>query len=185
MAMLGEKGLWRKIMPDMSLSIRGGGILPLGKYRNVQIFWQLAAICEKYDCTLDTPLGELPEEALNDILNGTNERLNLRTETLSTSNYFLTFDGLVKYIEMQQDDTATSAPRSGRGSFSRGLCVPNVAAPDSTARRSTSGSTARTSLNCRRWTSVSCATGLRTCTITSRPRSGKSRAKSSRKSAQG
>ncbi|MBR5171160.1 MAG: excinuclease ABC subunit UvrA [Muribaculaceae bacterium] len=112
-----------KIMPDMSLNIRNGGILPLGKYKNVQIFWQIQAICEKYGCTLDTPLGELPEEALNDILNGTNERLNLRTETLSTSNYFLTFDGLVKYIEMQQDDTATSAAQKWAGQFfSRAVC---------------------------------------------------------------
>ena len=112
-----------KIIPDMSLSIRGGGILPLGKYKNVQIFWQIQAICEKYGCTLDTPLEELPEEALNDILNGTNERLNLRTETLSTSNYFLTFDGLVKYIEMQQDDTATSAAQKWAGQFfSRAVC---------------------------------------------------------------
>ena len=112
-----------KIIPDMSLSIRGGGILPLGKYKNVQIFWQIQAICEKYGCTLDTPLEELPEEALNDILNGTNERLNLRTETLSTSNYFLTFDDLVKYIEMQQDDTATSAAQKWAGQFfSRAVC---------------------------------------------------------------
>ncbi len=112
-----------KIMPDMSLNIRNGGILPLGKYKNVQIFWQIQAICEKYGCTLDTPLRELPEEALNDILNGTNERLNLRTETLSTSNYFLTFDGLVKYIEMQQDDTATSAAQKWAGQFfSRAVC---------------------------------------------------------------
>ena len=112
-----------KIMPDMSLSIRGGGILPLGKYKNVQIFWQIQAICEKYGCTLDTPLGELPEEALSDILNGTNERLNLRTETLSTSNYFLSFDGLIKYIEMQQDDTATSAAQKWAGQFfSRAAC---------------------------------------------------------------
>ena len=112
-----------KIMPDMSLSIRAGGILPLGKYKNVQIFWQISAICEKYDCTLDTPLCELPEEALNDILNGTNERLNLRTETLSTSNYFLAFDGLVKYIEMQQDETATSAAQKWAGQFfSRTVC---------------------------------------------------------------
>ena len=112
-----------KIMPDMSLSIRAGSILPLGKYKNVQIFWQIQAICEKYGCTLDTPLGELPEEALNDILNGTNERLSLRTETLSTSNYFLTFDGLVKYIEMQQDDTATSAAQKWAGQFfSRAVC---------------------------------------------------------------
>ena len=112
-----------KIMPDMTLSIRNGGILPLGKYKNVQIFWQIQAICEKYGCTLDTPLGELPEEALSDILNGTNERLNLRTETLSTSNYFLSFDGLVKYIEMQQDDTATSAAQKWAGQFfSRATC---------------------------------------------------------------
>ena len=112
-----------KIMPDMTLNIRNGGILPLGKYKNVQIFWQISAICEKYGCTLDTPLNELPEEALNDILNGTNERLNLRTETLSTSNYFLTFDGLVKYIEMQQDDTATSAAQKWAGQFfSRAVC---------------------------------------------------------------
>ena len=112
-----------KIMPDMSLSIRNGGIVPLGKYKNVQIFWQISAICEKYGCTLDTPLDELPEEALSDILNGTNERLSLRTETLSTSNYFLTFDGLVKYIEMQQDDTATSAAQKWAGQFfSRAVC---------------------------------------------------------------
>ena len=112
-----------KIMPDMTQTIRGGGILPLGKYKNVQIFWQIQAICEKYGCSLDTPLGELPEEALNDILNGTNERLNLRTETLSTSNYFLTFDGLLKYIEMQQDDTATSAAQKWAGQFfSRAVC---------------------------------------------------------------
>ena len=112
-----------KIMPDMTLSIKGGGILPLGKYKNVQIFWQIAAICEKYGCTLDTPLNELPEEALDDILNGTDERLSLRTETMSTSNYFLTFDGLVKYIEMQQDDTATSAAQKWAGQFfSRAVC---------------------------------------------------------------
>ncbi|MBR5685595.1 MAG: excinuclease ABC subunit UvrA [Muribaculaceae bacterium] len=112
-----------KIMPDMSLSIRAGGILPLGKYKNVQIFWQISAICEKYGCTLDTPLCELPEEALSDILNGTNERLNLRTETMSTSNYFLTFDGLVKYIEMQQDETATSQAQKWAGQFfSRTVC---------------------------------------------------------------
>ena len=114
-----------KIMPDMTLSIRNGGILPLGKYKNVQIFWQISAICEKYGCTLDTPLNELPEEALNDILNGTNERLSLRTETLSTSNYFLTFDGLVKYIEMQQDDTATSAAQKWAGQFFSRTACPN------------------------------------------------------------
>ena len=112
-----------KIMPDMDMNIRNGGILPLGKYKNSQIFWQIQAICEKYGCTLDTPLGDLPEEAMEEILNGSNERLNLHTETLSTSNYFLTFDGLVKYIEMQQDDLATSAAQKWAGQFfSRAVC---------------------------------------------------------------
>ncbi|MBR3101642.1 MAG: excinuclease ABC subunit UvrA [Muribaculaceae bacterium] len=112
-----------KIMPDMSVSIRNGGILPLGKYKNSLIFWQIAAICEKYDCTLDTPLAELPEEAIDDIMNGTEERLNVRTETLSTSNYFLSFDGLVKYIEMQQDDEASSQAQKWAGQFfSRCTC---------------------------------------------------------------
>ena len=112
-----------KIMPDMDMNIRNGGILPLGKYKNSQIFWQIQAICEKYGCTLDTPLGELPEEALDEIMNGSNERLNLHTETLSTSNYFLTFDGLVKYIEMQQDDLTTSAAQKWAGQFfSRAVC---------------------------------------------------------------
>ena len=114
-----------KVMPDMSLSIRQGGILPLGKYKNSLIFWQVQAICEKYDCTLDTPLRELPDEALDDIMNGTEERLNVRTEALGamSSNYFLTFDGLVKYIEMQQDDDAgTQAQRWAGQFFSRAVC---------------------------------------------------------------
>ena len=112
-----------KIMPDMGLSIRNGGILPLGKYKNAQIFWQITAICEKYGCTLDTPLNELPEEALDDILNGTDERLSLRTETMSTSNFFLSFDGVIKYVEMQQDDTATSQAQKWAGQFfSRVTC---------------------------------------------------------------
>ncbi|MBR1552213.1 MAG: excinuclease ABC subunit UvrA [Muribaculaceae bacterium] len=112
-----------KIMPDLTLSIRNGGILPLGKYKNSLIFWQIAAICEKYDCTIDTPLEQLPEEALDDILNGTEERLNVRTETLSTSNYFLAFDGLLKYIEMQQDDDASAQAQKWAGQFfSRKVC---------------------------------------------------------------
>lgn len=112
-----------KIMPDMTVSIRNGGILPLGRYKNVQIFWQIDAICAKYGCTLDTPLGELPDEAIDDILNGTEERLSIRTETLSTSNFFLSFDGLIKYIEMQQDETATSQAQKWAGQFfSRAVC---------------------------------------------------------------
>lgn len=112
-----------KIIPDPKLSIREGAILPLGKYRNVMVFWQVAAICEKYGCTLDTPVVDLPDEALSDILNGTTERLVLKNDTLSTSNYFQTYEGLVKYIESLQDEDSGRAARKWSGQwFSRAVC---------------------------------------------------------------
>ena len=112
-----------KIIPDDSLSIHDGGIAPLGKYKNNMIFWQIAAICDNYDCTLKTPICELPDDAINDILHGTDERLTIKTETLSTSNYFATYDGLIKYIEMQQDDDAGAAAQKWSGQFySRVTC---------------------------------------------------------------
>ncbi len=106
-----------KIIPDASLSIYQGGILPLGKYRNVLLFWQIDAICEKYGATLKTPIKDLPEEALNDILNGTDERLNIKNLSLGNSNYFLTFEGLVKYIEMQQQADASATAQKWAGQF--------------------------------------------------------------------
>ena len=106
-----------KIIPDASLSIYQGGILPLGKYRNVLLFWQIEAICEKYGVSLKTPIKDLPEEALNDILNGTDERLNVKNLSLGNSSYFLTFDGLIKYIEMQQQSDATAKAQKWAGQF--------------------------------------------------------------------
>lgn len=112
-----------KIIPDDSLSIYDGGILPLGKYKNSMIFWQISAICEKYGFTIKTPIKQLSEECLNDILNGTNERLVLKNETLSTTNYFSSYEGLVKYIEMQQSDDAGAAAQKWSGQFfSRTVC---------------------------------------------------------------
>ncbi len=112
-----------KLIPDNSLSIHDGGIVALGKYKNAMIFWQIAAICEKYGHTLKTPIKDLCEEAINDILNGTTERLAVKTETLSTSNYFLSYEGIVKYIELQQNDEASSAAQKWSGQFfSRAVC---------------------------------------------------------------
>ena len=114
----GCKGLgYVNIIDNASLSIYQGGILPLGKYRNVLLFWQIEAICEKYDASLKTPIKDLPEEALNDILNGTDERLNVKNLSLGNSNYFLTFDGLIKYIEMQQQSDATAKAQKWAGQF--------------------------------------------------------------------
>ncbi|NLJ44812.1 MAG: excinuclease ABC subunit UvrA [Bacteroidales bacterium] len=88
-----------KLIPDPDLSIRKGGIEPLGKYRNVWIFWQIEAIAEKNGFTLDTPIREIPEEALNKILYGSDEVLKLSNTPLGmTSNYFLTFEGVVNFV---------------------------------------------------------------------------------------
>ncbi|MCC8070445.1 MAG: excinuclease ABC subunit UvrA [Bacteroidales bacterium] len=106
-----------KIMPNPAQSIASGGILPLGKYRNSMIFWQIEAICQKYGHTIKTPIGQLSEEAINDILNGTTERLHIQNETMSTSNYFLPYEGLVKYIEMQQAEDASAAAQKWSGQF--------------------------------------------------------------------
>lgn len=87
------------------------------------IFWQISAICEKYGFTLKTPIRQLSEECLNDILNGTTERLVLKNDTLSTTNYFSSYEGLVKYIEMQQSDDAGAAAQKWSGQFfSRSVC---------------------------------------------------------------
>lgn len=113
----------QKIIPDDSLSIHSGAILPLGKYRNSMIFWQIEAICKKHGCTLRTPVRELPEEAVDAILNGTDEHLAIDNSTMSMMNYMSTYDGLVKYIEMQQDDDAGAAAQKWSGQwFSRIEC---------------------------------------------------------------
>ena len=89
----------KKLIPDPELSIRKGGIQPLGKYRNVWIFWQIEAIAEKNGFTLDTPIKDIPEEALNKILYGSDEVLKLSNTPLGmTSNYFLTFEGVVNFV---------------------------------------------------------------------------------------
>jgi len=89
----------KKLIPDPNLSIRKGGIEPLGKYRNIWIFWQIEAIAEKNGFTLDTPVKDIPEEALNKVLYGSDEVLKLSNTPLGmTSNYFLTFEGVVNFI---------------------------------------------------------------------------------------
>ena len=122
---LGEVNLIdnNKIMPNPSLSIAQGGILPLGKYTNTMIFWQIEAICKTYGHTLKTPVGELCEEAIDEILNGTDRHLVINNATMSTSNYFKRYEGIVKYIELQQDDDAGAAANKWSDQFfSRTKC---------------------------------------------------------------
>jgi len=88
-----------KIIPDAGKSIRSGGIEPLGPYRNALIFWQLEAVANKYGFTLETPIREIPAEAFEKILYGSEESFKLQNTPLGTSsNYFLSFDGIVNHI---------------------------------------------------------------------------------------
>ncbi|MCH5328024.1 MAG: excinuclease ABC subunit UvrA [Coprobacter sp.] len=106
-----------RIIPNPDLSIYQGGIVPLGKYKNTMIFWQIEAICDKYGVTIKTPLKEVPDEVLDDILNGTDERLNIKNETLGYSSYSMSFAGLIRYIEMQQQSEASSQAQKWAGQF--------------------------------------------------------------------
>ncbi len=112
-----------KIIPDKSKSIHDGAIVPLGKYKNTFIFWQIEAICAMHGCTLKTPVAELPAEALDDILNGTDARLEINNDTMSLSHYDMTYEGVVKYIEMQQSEDAGADANKWSGQFfSKAVC---------------------------------------------------------------
>jgi len=105
-----------RMMPDPSLSIRKGGIEPLGKYRNIWIFWMIEALGEKYGFTVDTPVGELPEDVLNKIFFGSDEVLKLSNTPLGvTSNYFMTFEGVVNYVGNMEAISGRAANGTARG----------------------------------------------------------------------
>lgn len=94
-----------KIIPDTSISIKKGGIQPLGPYKNSLIFWQLEAIANKYSFSLATPIKDIPEEGLNVILYGSEETFKLENTPLGySSNYFLSFEGVVNFISNLQNN---------------------------------------------------------------------------------
>ncbi len=100
----------KKVIPDDRQSIYNGGIVPLGKYKNQMIFWQIGALLAKYDCNLKTPINEIPEEALSEVLNGSLETIRIDKEIVHTStDYFCKFDGVVKYLHnvIDNDDSAS------------------------------------------------------------------------------
>ena len=101
-----------KVIPNRKLSIHEGAIVPLGKYKNQMIFWQIDAILHKYDCDLKTKMTDIPEEALNEILYGSLETVRIDKEVVHTSSdYFVDFDGVVKYLRsaMESDDDEPAA----------------------------------------------------------------------------
>jgi len=114
----------QKIIPDPELTIYQGGIAPLGKYRDALIFWQIDAILDKYGVNLKTPLKEVPEEAIDEIMNGTETRLHIKNESLGNSNYFLSFEGVNKYITMQQEQETSAAAQKWADQFIRTQACP-------------------------------------------------------------
>jgi excinuclease ABC subunit A len=106
-----------KIIPNSDLSIAAGGITPLGKERSNLLFWQITAICEKYGVTLKTPIKDFPPEAIEEIMYGTDERLKIKNESLGNSNYMVSYEGVAKYIEMQQEDEASATAQKWAGQF--------------------------------------------------------------------
>ena len=100
----------KKVIPDNKVSIYEGGIVPLGKYKNQMIFWQIDALLKKYDEDLKTPIKDIPEEAMTEILYGSLENVRIEKELVhTTSDYFVSFDGIIKYLRnvMENDESAS------------------------------------------------------------------------------
>jgi excinuclease ABC subunit A len=109
-----------KVIPDRRLSIYEGAIVPLGKYKNVMIFWQLEALLEKYDLTLKTSVKDFPEEALEEVFNGSDERIKLKSSVIhTTSDYFTTYEGVVKYIQMMQEKDVSATAQKWAEQFAK------------------------------------------------------------------
>ncbi|MBR1427919.1 MAG: excinuclease ABC subunit UvrA [Prevotella sp.] len=99
-----------KVIPNRSMSIHDGAIVPLGKYKNQMIFWQINAILQEYELNLKTAVEDIPEEALREILYGSLESVRIDKELVHTSSdYFVQFDGIIKYLRnvMENDDSAS------------------------------------------------------------------------------
>ncbi len=108
-----------KLIPNPNLSLRKGGLAPTGEYKaGSWIFKQLEAIGLKYGYTLDTPLKDFSDEALDVILYGTNETFDVKRETLGiTSTYKINFEGIVNFIESQNNEDAPASITRWANSF--------------------------------------------------------------------
>ncbi len=108
-----------KVIPDAGLSIRAGGLAPLGKYRSTLIFWEVETVLRHYDCTLDTPICDIPEEAMDEIFNGSADSLQIPADIAhTTDDYSVEFGGLVKYIRQMADNEMTAAAQKWAEQFS-------------------------------------------------------------------
>ena len=108
----------KKVIPDDELSIYEGGIVPLGKYKNQMIFWQIEALLAKYDLKLKTPICKIPEDAMQEILYGCLENVKIAKEKVDTSSdYFCAYDGVVDYLQKVMEDDESSAGKKWADQF--------------------------------------------------------------------
>ena len=108
----------KKVIPDDNLSIHAGGVVPLGKYKNQMIFWQIDALLKRYDCNLKTPVKDIPKEGMEEILYGSLEKLKIPKELVhTTSDYFVSFDGIVKYLRTVMENDASTAGKKWADKF--------------------------------------------------------------------
>ena len=115
----------QKIVPDSKLNIFNGGIDPLGKHKNSLIFWQIEALGEKFGFTLKTPISDIPEDGLEAILHGTSEPITLKNTPLGTSsNYFLSFAGVIKYILDQQNSESSEKAKKWANQYIKEVKCP-------------------------------------------------------------
>ena len=108
-----------KVIPDRSISIYDGGIVPLGRYKNLMIFWQIQSLLEMHGLDIKMPITELSDDVIDEIMHGSNDKIRMRSALIhSSSDYFVKFDGLAKYIQMQQDADASATARKWAEQFS-------------------------------------------------------------------
>lgn len=116
---------YEKVVPNDKLSIKEGGLAPLGKYRNALIFWEIQTVLADYDCDLKTPIADIPEEAMDEIFNGRADRLRIPAATAhTTDDYYVEFNGLVKYIQQMADTEMTAASQRWAEQFSKTTICP-------------------------------------------------------------
>ena len=114
-----------KVIPDKQATIREGGIVPLGKYKNQMIFWQVEAILRKFDCDLNTPIADIPDDAMTELLYGSLEDVRIDKDLVRTSSdYFVAFDGIIKYLRGVMENDESSAGQKWADQFLAEITCP-------------------------------------------------------------
>lgn len=114
-----------KVMPDRSRSVRKGGIVPLGKFKNTLVFIEIQSLLAAYDCDLDTPIGEIPAEALSEIMQGSTRDIRIPASFMHTStDQFVRYAGIMRYLQQMADGEMSASAEKWVEQFSRQVVCP-------------------------------------------------------------